>query len=79
VLKLGYILMLTAGGGLLAYGLYRIIEALVRLPGVHPWIKALILCAGAGVLMTLIGLIIEKKKEDKHDAGDDERDRGNAD
>ncbi len=74
VLKLGYALMLTAGGGLIGYALYRIVEALVRVPGVPVWIKALILCAGAGVLLTLIGLIIERRREDKHAARDDERD-----
>lgn len=74
MLRLGYGLMLTAGGGLIAYALYRVVEALVRLPGVHVWLKALILCAGAGLVLTLIGLIVERRREDKHVAGDDERD-----
>lgn len=74
MLKMGIALMLTAGGGLLGYAAYRVIMALLRVPGVPVWIKALILCVFAGILLTLIGLAIEKRREDKHAVGDDERD-----
>jgi hypothetical protein len=74
MLKIGYALMLAAGGGLVGYAGYQAIVALIRVPGVHPVIKALVLCAGAGVILTLIGLVIEKRKEDRHETGDDESD-----
>ncbi len=38
----------------------------------QPILKALILCAGAGIVLTLVRLVIEKRKEDKHVPSNDE-------
>ena len=72
MLKIGYALILIAGAGLVGFLGYRVILFLIQSPGIHPFFKALILCAGVGVILTLIGLVIEKRKEDKHVPSDDE-------
>lgn len=72
MLKIGYALILVAGVGLIGFVGYHAVASLIFASGINPFFKALILCAGVGVIMTLIGLVIEKWKEDKHVPSDDE-------
>jgi len=72
LLKIGYALILVAGAGLVGYAGYHAVVFLIRAPGVNLFFKALILCAGVGVIVTLIGLVIEKRREDKHVPSNDE-------
>ncbi len=72
MLKIGYALILVAGVGLIGFVGYHAVSSLVFASGINPFFKALILCAGAGVILALIGLVIEKRKEDKHVSSDDE-------
>jgi len=65
MLKLGYWLMTVAGALLGGYVAYLLIYALVTTAGLHPFFKALILIGVAGVLITIIGLIRERRKEGK--------------
>ncbi len=74
MLKVGYVLIVTAGLGLLGYGGYHATLVLIRAPGIHSVVKGLILCACAGILLTLAGLVIEKRKEGEHASHDDESD-----
>ncbi|MFC2079689.1 hypothetical protein ACFLSZ_06885 [Candidatus Bipolaricaulota bacterium] len=72
MLKVGYVLILAAGAGLVGFAGYHAISFLIFAPGIHPFFKALILCAGVGVVLTLVGLVIERRKESKHVPSDDE-------
>ena len=72
MLKIGYALILLAGAGLVGFAGYHAISFLIFAPGIHPFFKALILCASVGVVVTLIGLVIEKRKEGKYVPSDDE-------
>ena len=72
MLKIGYALILVAGTGLVGFVGYHAVSFLIFAPGINPFFKALILCAGAGVVLTLVGLVIEKRKEGKHVPRDDE-------
>jgi len=72
MLKIGYALILIAGVGLIGFVGYHAVSFLILAPGINPFFKALILCVGAGVVLTLIGLVIEKRKEDKHVPSNDE-------
>ena len=71
MLKIGYALILIAGVGLVGFVGYYVVSSLIFASGINPFFKALILCAGVGVILTLIGLVIEKRKEDKHVPSDD--------
>jgi lipopolysaccharide export LptBFGC system permease protein LptF len=71
LLKIGCALILIAGVGLVGFVGYYVVSSLIFAPGINPFFKALILCAGVGVILTLIGLVIEKRKEDKHVPSDD--------
>jgi hypothetical protein len=72
MLKIGYVLILIAGAGLVGFLGFRVVSLLIQSPGIHPFFKGLILCAGVGVILTLGGLVMEKRKEDKHASGDNE-------
>lgn len=74
MLKLGYALILVAGIGLIGFAGYHAVLALIRAPDINLFFKGLILCAGIGVGLTLIGLVIERRKESKNDPRDDESD-----
>ena len=74
MLRIGYALMLIAGAWLVGYFGFRMIRLLVTAPHIHPLMKGLILCAGAGIAITLCGLVIEKRREDKHASGDNDED-----
>ena len=72
MLRIGYVLMLVAGAGLVGFALYHIVSALISEPGISLFFKALILVAGVGIVLTLVGLVIEKRKDGKHVPSDDE-------
>ena len=55
MLKIGYALILIAGAGLVGFLGYRVVLFLIQSPGIHPFFKALILCAGVGVILALVG------------------------
>ena len=72
MLKIGYALMLAAGAGLVGFALYHAVSLLVSAPDIGLFFKVLILVAGVGIGLTLIGLVIEKRKDGEHVASDDE-------
>ena len=72
MLKAGYVLMLAAGAGILGFAGYHVVLALIQAKGIPLFFRVLILVAGAGVLLTLAGLIVERRKESKHDPRYDE-------
>jgi len=72
MLKIGYVLILIAGVGLIGYVGYHAVSALILTSSINVFFKALILCAGVGVILALIGLVIERRKEEKHVSSDDE-------
>ena len=72
MLKIGYALMLTAGAGLIGFALYHAVSRLISAPDIGLFFKVLILVAGVGIVLTLIGLVIEKRKDGEHVASDDE-------
>ena len=61
MLKIGYALILVAGVGLIGFVGYQAVSSLILASGINPFFKALILCAGVGVILALIGLVIEKR------------------
>jgi len=72
MLKIGYALMLAAGAGLVGFALYHAVSLLISAPDIGLFFKVLILVAGVGIGLTLIGLVIEKRKDGEHVASDDE-------
>ncbi len=71
MLKLGYFLMITAGvllGGYLAYNLIRMI---LLAPGIGIFLKVVIIIGATGFIITLAGLIRERRKEEENASGDD--------
>ena len=65
MLKIGYALMMLAGACAVGFVGYYVIRVLVTAPGIHPFFKVVILLAGVGVILVLIGLVRERRKEDK--------------
>jgi F0F1-type ATP synthase membrane subunit c/vacuolar-type H+-ATPase subunit K len=74
VLKIGYGLMMLAGACLIGYAGYHVVRALVASPAIPPFFKGLILLAALGVIVTLIGLVRERRREEKDDPIDDGND-----
>lgn len=74
MLRIGYALLVLAGLGLLGYAGTHAVAALIAAPGISMVVKVLILCAALGVLLTLFGLWIEKRREAAHAARDNEHD-----
>lgn len=72
MLKIGYAITLIAGAGLVGFALYQAVAWLIVAPGINPFFKALILVASVGIVLTLVGLIIEKRKDGEHVPSDDE-------
>ncbi len=64
--------MLSAGAGLVGFALYHAVSLLILADGISLFFKALILVAGVGIVLTLVGLIIEKRKDGEHVPSDDE-------
>jgi len=73
MLKLGYFLMIAAGGLLGGYAAYSVVRVIITAPGLCLFFKLVILVGAAGLLITLAGLIIERRREkdDYSDNGDD--------
>ncbi|MCD6141227.1 hypothetical protein J7J55_00660 [Candidatus Bipolaricaulota bacterium] len=71
MLKLGYFLMIIAGSLLGGYIAYQVIRLIVLAPGIGIFFKVVILIGIAGLVLILIGLIRERRKEEKDAAGDD--------
>jgi hypothetical protein len=71
MLKLGYFLMIIAGSLLGGYIAYQVIRLIVLAPRIGIFFKVVILIGIAGLVLILIGLIREKRKEEKDAAGDD--------
>jgi len=71
MLKLGYFLMIIAGSLLGGYIAYQVIRLIVLAPGIGIFFKVVILSGMAGLVLILIGLIRERRKEEKDAAGDD--------
>ena len=64
MLRIGYGLLMFSGACGAAFVVYHIVRALVTAPGIHPFFKAVILLAGAGAILVMIGLIRERRKEE---------------
>ena len=71
MLRIGYFLMIMAGALLGGYAAYRVVRLIVFASGIGVFFKAVILIGMAGLVITLIGLIREKRREDKHATRDD--------
>lgn len=73
MLKLGYFLMIVAGVLLGGYAAYLVIRTVVMAPGLGLFFKVVILVGATGLLITIVGLIIERRrdKDDYSDDGDD--------
>jgi hypothetical protein len=71
MLKFGYGLLMLAGVCAAGFVGYYIIRVLVAAPGLHWFFKTVILLAGAGALLVLIGLVRERRKEEKDAPIDD--------
>ena len=73
MLRLGYLLMVTAGTLLGGYVAHLIVRTVATAPGLGIFFKVVILIGATGLLITVIGLIIERRREkdDYSDDGDD--------
>ncbi len=71
VLRLGYWLMIIAGSLLGGYAAYFVVRTIATAPGLSTFFKVVILTGAAGLLLTLIGLIIDRRRD-----SDDHRDNG---
>ena len=71
MLRIGYGMMMLAGACLVAYAGYHAVGALVASPAIPTFFKGLILLAALGVIVTLIGLLCERRREEKDDPIDD--------
>ena len=63
MLKLGYWLMIIAGSLLGGYIAYFLIRLLIVAPGIGTFFKVVILIGAVGLIITIIGLVLERKKE----------------
>jgi len=71
MLKLGYWLMIVAGSLLGGYVGYFLIRLLITAPGIGIFFKVVILIGAAGLIIVVLGLILERKKEGNDVSGDD--------
>jgi F0F1-type ATP synthase membrane subunit c/vacuolar-type H+-ATPase subunit K len=71
MLKIGYALTMIAGACAVGFVGYRVVRILIATPGIHPFFKAVILLAGVGVVLVLIGLVRERRREDRDASYDD--------
>ena len=71
MLKLGYWLMIVAGSLIGGYAAYFLVHLIVNAPGIGTFFKVVILLGAAGLIITIIGLILERKKEGKNVSSDD--------
>ncbi len=71
MLKLGYWLMIVAGTLLGGYAAYFLICLIVTAPGIGTFFKVVILIGAAGLIITIIGMILERRKEGNNVSSDD--------
>ena len=71
MLRIGYGLMMLAGASLIGYVGYHGIRAFLSSSAIPAFFKGLILLAVVGVIVTLIGLIRERRREEKDAPSDD--------
>lgn len=64
--------MLVAGAVLVGFVLFQAISWLILTTEISLFFKVLILGGGLGIVLTLVGLIIEKRKDGEHVSSDDE-------
>ncbi len=74
MLKVGYTIILITGTLLLGYLAYSLVRVLVLARGIGPFFKGVILLGGVGILITLAGLVLERRKERADDHRDDRDD-----
>ena len=72
MLKVGYVLMLVAGAVLAGFVLFQAVSWLILTTEISLFFKVLILVGGLGIVLTLVGLIIERRKDGEHVPRDDE-------
>ncbi len=65
MLRIGYGLMMLAGVCLVGYVGYQVIRLLVTSSAIPVFFKGLILLAGLGLGLTVVGLIRERRKEER--------------
>jgi len=66
MLKTGYGLLMTAGACLVGYAVFWFVRWLIGAPSISLFFKVVILVAGAGLVLSLGGLMIERRREEKH-------------
>ncbi len=66
MLRTGYGLLMTAGACLVGYLIFWFVRWLVGAPSIGLFFKVVILVGGAGLLLTLVGLVLERRREEKH-------------
>ena len=71
MLKIGYGLLTSAGACAVGFVGYYVVRVLVTAPGIHWFLKAVILLAGAGAVLVVIGLVRERRKEERDAPIDD--------
>ncbi|MBU0595388.1 hypothetical protein KJ567_01725 [Candidatus Bipolaricaulota bacterium] len=79
MLRIGYALMMLAGACAAGFVGYHVLRVLVTAPGIHPFFKAVILLAGLGVILVLLGLVRERRREERDAPIDDGDDGGKTD
>ena len=72
MLKVGYVLMLVAGAVLVGFVLFQAVSWLILTAEISLFFKVLSLVGGLGIVLTLVGLIIEKRKDGENVPCDDE-------
>jgi len=70
VVRIGYGLMLAAGTLLAGYVAVTLVRLLLSAPGIPVLFKAIILLGALGLVVTIVGLVVERRKEERHAAGD---------
>jgi uncharacterized membrane protein YuzA (DUF378 family) len=70
MLRVGYGLLMLGGAGLVGFAAYHVIRALLLVEAIPLSLRIIILVVGAGVILTLAGLVWERRKEAR-DAADD--------
>ena len=71
MLRVGYGLLMIAGAGLIGYVGYHAARLLIVTSEIGLFFKALILVVCVGLVLTLAGLIRERRKEERHADRDD--------
>ena len=73
MLRIGYLLMILSVALLGGYAAYFIVSAIATAPGLSLFFKIVILVGIAGFVVTLVGLIIERRRDndDYSNDGDD--------